>query len=116
MTSAGRCIPALAALAVVFVLLNGCTASGSEQRVELLRVDDPLQEPVWVPGKEILLALSEDRRLVRVNAAESKPGARPPVRSVEFEDVGENLALSPEEPELAYLPRPESGKISALDT
>jgi hypothetical protein len=93
MTSAGRRIPALAALAAMFVFLNGCTAAGSEQRVELLRVDDPLQEPVWVPGKEILLALSEDRRLVRVNAAESKPGARPPVRSVEFEDVGENLVL-----------------------
>jgi len=75
-----------------------------------------LQEPVWVPGKEVLLALSEDRRLVRVNVAESKPGARLPVRSVEFEDVGENLALSPKEPELVYLPRPESGRISALDT
>jgi hypothetical protein len=69
-----------------------------------------------VPGKKILLALSEDRRLVRVNVAESKPGTRLPVRSVKLEDVGENLALSPEEPELAYLPRPESGRISALDT
>ena len=76
MTSAGRRILALAALAVVFVLLTGCTASGSEQRVELLRVGAPLQEPVWVPGKKVLLALNEDRRLVRVNVAESKPGAR----------------------------------------
>jgi hypothetical protein len=117
MTSAGGHVLALVALAVLLVLLGGCGAAGSEQRAGLLRVDVPLQEPVWVPGKEVFLALSEDRRrVVRVNVAESSPGARTPTRSVEFEDVGENLALSPEEPELAYLPRPESGRVSALGT
>jgi hypothetical protein len=117
MTSAGHHVPALVALAMIIVVLSGCAAVESEPRVGLLRVDVPLQEPVWVPEKEVVLALSEDRRrVVRVNIAGPNPGARTPTRSVEFEDVGENLALSPEEPELAYLPRPESGRISALGT
>jgi hypothetical protein len=117
MTSAGRRAPALAALAVMLVLLGGCASAGSEPRLGLLRVDVPLQEPVWVPGKDAVLALSEDRRrVVRVDVSEAEQGSRVPVRSAGFEDVGENLALSPEEPELAYLPRPESGRISALGT
>jgi hypothetical protein len=78
-------------------------------------VDVPLREPVWVPEKEVVLALSKDRRrIVRVEVGGE--GRRVPVRSEAFEDVGENMAVSPEEPEKAYLPRPESGKISALDT
>jgi hypothetical protein len=117
MTSAGSQVPALVALATALVLLGGCASAGSEPKVGLLRVDVPLQEPVWVPGKDAVLALSEDRRrVVRVDVSEAEQGSRVPVRSVEFEDVGENLALSPEEPELAYLPRPESGRISALGT
>ena len=39
-----------------------------------------------------------------------------PVRAREIGDAGENLALSPEEPEKVYLPRPGVGEISALDT
>ena len=117
MTSAGRHVLALVALATALVLLDGCASAGSEPRVGLLRVDAPLQEQVWVPEKEVVLALDEDRRqVVRVNVGEATLGARAPVRSVEFEDVGENLALSPEEPDMAYLPRPESGRISALGT
>jgi hypothetical protein len=107
----------LVALAVMLVLLGGCASARSEQRAGLLRVDVALQEPVWVPEKEVVLALSEDRRrVVRVNVNEATPGDHAPTRSVEFEDVGENLTLSPEESELAYLPRPESGRISVLGT
>ena len=117
MTSARRHVPALVALATALVLIGGCASAGSEQRVRLLRVDVPLREPVWVPEKEVVLALSEDRRrVVRFDANEATPGDHAPTRSVEFEEVGENLALSPEEPDLAYLPRPESGRISALGT
>lgn len=104
-------------LTAALAVLAGCASAGSEQKVGLLRVDTPLREPLWVPEKEVVLALSEDRRqVVRVDVAEAKPGTRAPVRSEEIEDAGENLALSPEEPKRAYLPRPESGRISALDT
>jgi len=70
-----------------------------------------------VPGKEALLALGEDHRsVVRVDVGDATPGSRPPVRSEDFADLGENLAVSPEEPKRAYLPRPASGEISVLDT
>ena len=102
---------------MMLVLFGGCATAGSQQKVEVLRVDVPLQEPVWVPEKEVVLALSEDRRrVVRINVNEANPGDRAPIRSVEFEDVGKNLALNPEGPELAYLARPKSGRISALST
>ena len=115
MTRAGRCAVLLAVVAVL-VILSGCSFAASEPKLALLRVDAPLREPVWVPKREAVLALSEDgRRVVRVDVGAAEPGSRPPVRSEGFEDVGENLALSPEEPDLAYLARPESGRISALD-
>lgn len=117
MTSARRHVPALVALAMMLVLFGSCATAGSQQKVEVLRVDVPLQEPVWVPEKEVVLALSEDRRrVVRINVNEANPGDRAPIRSVEFEDVGQNLALNPEDPGLAYLARPKSGRISALST
>ena len=107
----------MAALVAGLAILGGCAFADSEPKAELLRVNVPLREPVWVPQKKVLLALSEDRRqVVRVDVGEATPGPRPPVRSEEFEDLGENLTLSPEEPERVYLPRPETGEISVLDT
>ncbi len=105
------------ALAAGLALFAGCASAGSEPQTELLRVEAPLREPAWVPEKQALLALNEDRRsVVRVDVGEDSPGSRPPVRSEEFGDLGENLAVSREEPGLAYLPRPGSGEISVLDT
>lgn len=116
MTRVDRWVPTVLALLMLAALPAGCAAAGSGQKAGLLRVDIPLREPLWVPEKEVVLALSEDRRqVVRVDVGEAKPGTRAPVRSEEIADAGENLALSHEEPELAYLPRPESGRISALD-
>lgn len=95
----------------------GCASAGSEPKAELLRVGVPLTEPAWVPGKTAVLALSEDRRsVVRVDVGKDAVGSRPPVRSEEFEGLGENVAPNPEEPKRAYLPRPGSGEISVLDT
>ncbi len=105
------------ALAAGLVLFSGCASASSEPKTELLRVDVPLREPAWVPDKDVLLALSEDRQsVVRIDVGEATPGPRPPVRSEEFGDLGENLAVSPEDPERAYLPRPGSGEVSVLDT
>ncbi len=117
MTNPGRRAAAVVALAAGLALLVGCASAGSEPKAELLRVDVPLREPAWVPGKTAVLALSEDRRsVVRVDVGKDAVGSRPPVRSEEFEDLGENVAPNPEEPMRAYLPRPGSGEISVLDT
>ena len=103
--------------ATLCLLLAGCASAGAGQKAELFRVDAPLREPLWVPEKEVLLALDEDhRQVVRVDVGGAAPGSRAPIRSREFGDAGENLDLSPEEPDLAYLASPESGRIFALDT
>ncbi len=118
MTNPGRRAAALVSLAAGLALfLAGCASAGSEPKAGLLRVGVALREPAWVPGKEVLLALGEDRRsVVRVDVGEATPGSRPPVRAEDFEDLGENLAPNLEEPKRAYLPRPGSGEISVLDT
>ncbi len=116
MTRGGRRVRTVAALAVGLALLSGCASASSEGKLELLRVNVPLREPAWVPEEDALLALGEGRRrLVRVDVGEAS-GSRAPVRSEEFEDLGRNVVVGIEDPERAYLPRPESGEISVVDT
>ena len=91
----------------------GCGEAGAGQRARLLRVDVPLKEPVWVPNGA-LLAVSEDgRRVERLDFGASGSGR---VLSADLDGLGENLALNPREPGRAYVARPESGRISELDT
>jgi hypothetical protein len=101
-------------LAASFVLvLGGCGAAGAGQQVRLLEVEDPLKEPAWVPN-DALIAVSEDgSRVERVDPGASGSGR---VLSVELRNLGENLALNPREPGQAYIARPESGRISELNT
>ncbi len=116
MTEPVRRVAAVAVLIFGAVHLGGCSSAGSEEKIELMNVNAPLREPSWVPDREVVLAVSEDRRqVVRVDVAEAA-GSEVPVASEAFDDLGENLAVNPDEPELAYLPRPKSGEISALDT
>lgn len=99
--------------ALLALVVGGCASAGAGQQARLLQVDDPLEEPVWVPN-DALIALSEDgRRVERVDPGASESDR---VLSVELEDAGENLALNPREPGVAYIARPESGRITALDT
>jgi hypothetical protein len=99
--------------------LAGCGLGGSggiTQKTRLMEVNVPLREPSWVPDKEVVLAVSEDRRrVVQVDVAQDT-GFEGTVRSKRIEAAGENLAVSPEETNRVYLGRPESGEISALDT
>lgn len=105
---------AVVAVAAALTVLAGCSSAGSEPEMRLLRVDAPLREPTWVPEKKAVLAVSEDRRrVVRVDVPAS--GSEAAVRSRRIEDAGENLALSPEEPEVAYLARPEAGEVYGVD-
>jgi hypothetical protein len=99
--------------ALLALVVGGCGTAGAGQQARLLRVDDPLKEPVWVPNYA-LIALSEDGRRVERVVPGASESAR--VLSVGLEDAGENLALNPREPGLAYIARPDSGRITALDT
>jgi hypothetical protein len=100
-------------VALSALVVGGCGAAGAGQQSRLVRVDDPLKEPVWVPN-DALIAISEDgRRVERVDFGASGSGR---MLYTELEDLGENLALNPREPGKAYIARPESGRISELDT
>jgi DNA-binding beta-propeller fold protein YncE len=100
-------------MALLAFVAVGCGAAGAGQQARLLRVDGPLKEPAWVPN-DALLALSEDgRRVERIDFGASGSGR---VLSSKLKDLGENLALNPREPGRAYVARPESGRISELNT
>jgi len=95
------------------LVVGGCGEAGAGQQARLLRVDDPLKEPTWVPN-DALIAVSEDgRRVERVDFGASGSGK---MLSAELDDLGENLALNPREPGQAYIARPGSGRISELNT
>lgn len=116
--SLGR-ISLLAALVVALALAGGCAAfggsAGPEEKVEALEVHAPLREPVWVPGKDTLLALEEEEpRVVLVDPEAS--GSSVVAHSREFGGVGENVALNVRAPDQAYLPRSGQGEISVLST
>ena len=102
--------------ALLALVMGGCASAGAGQQGRLLKVEDPLTEPAWVPAQNALIAPSEDgRRVERIDLDNSEDG-KAPVRSITLKDLGENVALNPREPGLAYIARPESGRITALDT
>lgn len=116
----------LAVLAATLGLLGGCAATGEPAgatgKVEILRVDSPLREPVWVPGEENLLALGQNKPDVALLDPEAAvPAGEPPqesavVRSTRLEGAGGNVALNVRHPDRAYVPQPERGEVSVLNT
>ena len=101
---------------LIALVVGGCASAGAGQQAWLLRIDAPLKEPVWVPSQNALIAPSEDgRRVERIDLGDAE-NAKAAVRSVALEDLGENVALNPRKPGLAYIARPDSGLITALDT
>ena len=119
---------ALVAAATFLLLLGatGCAAAGASSsdargEVALLRVDAPLKEPAWVRPEGVLLALDADEpRVVRVDASAEAPvgerGPRAVAASTRLKGLGENLAPYLREPEQAYVPQPEAGRITVLGT
>jgi hypothetical protein len=102
--------------ALLALVMGGCAPAGAGQQGRLLKVEDPLTEPTWVPSLNALIAPSEDgRRVERIDLDSSEDG-KAPVRSITLKDLGKNVALNPREPGLAYIARPESGRITVLDT
>lgn len=125
--SHGRRGAVLAALIVVaLLLLVGCSAAGSSAgspgSVRLIKVDAPLREPLWVPHKEYLLALSgEGSKVVRVDTGAAvrsakAPGPRGVVRSGNLKDVGENMAFNSGKTDELFVPQPKLGRVALLDT
>jgi hypothetical protein len=102
--------------ALLALVVSGCASAGAGQQERLLRIEGPLTEPAWVSSQNALIAPSEDGQRVEMIDLDSSEDGKAPVRSVTLKDLGENVALNPREPGLAYIARPESGRITALDT
>lgn len=96
--------------------LCGCAVASGEAApqggVLLTKVRAPLRDPAWVSGKDVLLALDQNRP--RVVSLDPKSGKQ--LASRTFERVGENVVANSDEPDRAYLPLPDSGSVSVLDT
>lgn len=109
----------LAALAVGVVLLGGCAAvgepAGPEAKVDVLNVEAPLREPVWVPGEKELLALGEEESRLALVDPEATEGSAM-AHSRELDGLGENAALNVRDPDHAYVPLPGQGEISVVST
>ncbi len=94
--------------------LTACSAVGGSSggpSVTAMKVDVPVEEPVWDRDKGVLLALAEDEpRIAKIDPQTGKTDL-----SGAFEDVGENLAISPGREDNVYLPQPELGRIASVD-
>lgn len=102
----------IALATMVAGLFAGCSAFGTTpEKVTVIEVGTPLKEPAWVSGKKTLLALAEDEpKVVKLDPDTGETTSR------WLEDVGETVTPNPGEPDLAYLPQPDLGRVAVLDT
>lgn len=101
-------------LAVTPAILAGCSVLGesaAEQRVTAIRIEAPVEEPVWDRDRDALLALVEDEpRIARID-----PQTGATFVSEPFRGAGENLVPAPPQEEgLAFLPQPELGRVAVI--
>jgi hypothetical protein len=96
------------------VFCGACSAGGGSSggpAVTAMKVGVPVEEPVWDRDKDVLLALAQDEpRIVKIDPETGKTDL-----SGAFEDVGENLAISPGREDNVYLPQPKLGRIASVD-
>jgi hypothetical protein len=111
-------IAVLAGLAATTV---GCEtpparASGIDAPVVTLPVAKPLDEPVWSDNKSVLLGLTADGRVEKVDPS-VPPDAGAQARSslsAKLRDVGKNLSASPTGDNLVFVPQPELGTVAVV--
>lgn len=116
-----RTSPATALASIGALLLAGCSAAGAPSRpqepVLALRIDAPVHEPVWSDDARTLVALTEkDPRVAKI-APTSAPGSSPTAPTTLSEplrDVGENVATSPTDGNVVYVPQPRLDRVAVV--
>lgn len=108
----------MAAASAALVSAGGCAAARGEStgqgRVRILRVAAPLEEPVWVPGKMVLIAkVAGEPRLARI-----QPVARQArtLLSGAIAGMGSNADVDPESGGDVYVPQTPRDRILVLST
>ncbi len=117
----------VAAVAVVGLpVVAGCSAPyaapASAAPVVVLRIATPVHEPVWSDSAQVLLALTADSRIARIDPGGSPDTAAaaptttpvPTVLSGPFPDVGKNISISPTGADVVYLPQPELDRVAMV--
>lgn len=111
-------------IVAALVLLGGCSAAGGSAghpaSVQLIKVDAPLRNPIWIPHKNFLLA-QDGSKVVRVNtgaaiSASEAPGPRGVIRSGRLKDAGENMSVNTYKTGELYVPQPKLDRVALLDT
>jgi hypothetical protein len=98
-------------LASFLTACSAGSASSGGPTVTAMKVAVPVEEPVWDRDKAVLLALAQDEpRIAKIDPQTEKTDL-----SGAFEDVGENLAISPGTEDNVYLPQPKLGRIASVD-
>ncbi|MGH3620332.1 MAG: YncE family protein [Sciscionella sp.] len=112
---------ALALVVVALPVLAACSeASGSpaaEPPIVALRIDAPVHAMVWSDSARVLLALTADGRIARIDPAgqsSTAPTARTTL-SAPFPDVGEDLVTRATAGGRGYLPQPHLGRIALVN-
>jgi hypothetical protein len=104
-------------------LLGGCggVPAQAQEAVELLSVDAPLREPVWVDKPDFAIALREDRpQVVKFNASAGAPGestlgSGALESSGVLEGAGQNMALNHLKEDEVYIAQPDLGRLARID-
>lgn len=113
--------PATALATIGALLLAGCSAAGAPSRpqepVLALRIDAPVHEPVWSDHARALVALTENDPRVAKIAPTSPPGSPSTAQTTLSEplrDVGENVATSPTDASVVYVPQPRLDRVAVV--
>lgn len=102
------------------LVLAGCSAADAarlEAPVVALRVDAPVHAPVWSHNEHVLLALTEGSpRIAKIDPA-GGPGSPRTARTTLSEplpEVGENIATSPTEADVVFVPQPRLDRVAVV--
>ncbi|MGA9312016.1 MAG: hypothetical protein WBV74_16850 [Pseudonocardiaceae bacterium] len=94
-------------------VLAGCSAAGNAGgpagTVVALRVDAPVHEPTWSDHARAIFALTDDRRVAKID-----PSSVRTTLSAPFPDVGEDVVTRVTQA-LVYLPQPKLGQVAVLN-
>jgi hypothetical protein len=108
-------------LAGVSVVAAGCAtpparAASIEPAVLTLPVAKPLAEPVWSQNKGVLLGLTGDDHVEKVDPSVPRhAGARARSSlSATLRDTGKNISASPTGRDVVFVPQPRLGRVAVL--
>lgn len=108
----------LAAMAIVSAVVTGCSAAGSELEVAdvviVQRAGAVIHEPVYSYADHVLLGLTDDQRIARIDPSQSGATA-PTTVSDPMPGAGPNLVINPLNDNTVLVAQPDRGQVAEVD-